>query len=83
MPFSAMDLLLKVLFIASAVVTLWTLTWFRNMSRTLDQSTLNSIKRMMAAAEESGYPPVVVPLLIGLTTLSFVISVVVTMPGGQ
>ena len=83
MPFSAMDLLLKVLFITSAVTTLWTSTRFRNMSRELDQSTLNSIKRAMAAAEESGYPPVVVPLLIALTTLSFVIFAVVTMPGGR
>ena len=78
-----MEMLLKVLFIASAIATLWTSTRFRNMSRTLDQSALNSIKRLMVVAEESGYPPVVVPLLIGLTTLSFVISAVVTTAGGR
>ena len=73
-----MDILLKILFISSAVATLWTSTRFRNMSRELDQSALNSIKRMMAAAEESGFPPLIVPLLIGLTALSFVISAAVT-----
>ena len=78
-----MDILLKVLFIASAVGTLWSSTTFRNMSRELDNSALTSIRRMMNAAEESGFPPAIVPLLIILTALSFMISAVVTGPGGQ
>ena len=73
-----MDLLLKVLLVAAVVATLWLSDRYRNMSRSLDRAAIGAIRRMMGAAEESGYPPEMVPLLILFTLLSFFVSVAVT-----
>jgi hypothetical protein len=73
-----MLILLKLLFIASVVGTLWASPRYRHMSRQLDEATLSSIRRMMWAAEESGFPPEIVPLLIGLLALSFATSAIAT-----
>ena len=73
-----MDLLLKVLLVAAVVTTLWLSDRYRNMSRSLDRAALGAIRRMMGAAEESGYPPETVPLLILFTLLSFFASVAAT-----
>jgi hypothetical protein len=78
-----MLLLMKILLIASAVGTLWASPHYRAMSRRLDEAALGSIRQMMWAAEESGFPPILVPLLIGLTALSFVISAVATEAFGR
>jgi hypothetical protein len=78
-----MDTLLKLLLIAAIVGILWSSARFRNMSRELDNSALISIRRMMVAAEECGFPAEIVPLLIILTALSFVISAVVTAGVGR
>ncbi|HTG74044.1 MAG TPA: hypothetical protein VMB70_09755 [Terriglobia bacterium] len=42
------------------------------MSSELDEAALVSLKRIMHATEESGYPPETVPLLIAFTTITFV-----------
>jgi hypothetical protein len=73
-----MEIVVKLLFVAAAVGALRTVPQFRRMSRELDQAAINSIKRMMDAAEESGFPPELVPLLIGLTALSFAVSSLLT-----
>jgi hypothetical protein len=41
------------------------------MSREFDESAAVSLKRMMRATEESGYPPETIPFLIVLTTVIF------------
>jgi hypothetical protein len=78
-----METLVKFMFIAAVIGALHTVPQFRKMSRELDQSALNSLKKMMDSAEESGFPPEIVPLLIGLTALSFAVSGVLTTAFGR
>jgi hypothetical protein len=53
------------------------------MSRDLDNQAFSAIKRIMNAAEECGYPPQLVPLLMLLTALSFMLSLYFTMGVGR
>jgi hypothetical protein len=73
-------ILAKVLITVSVVGLLRCSATFRTMSRELDQQALASLKRIMRATEESGYPPQLIPLLILLTALSFMLSMYVTGP---
>jgi hypothetical protein len=53
------------------------------MSRELDEQAFSALKRIMNAAEECGYPPQLVPLLMLLTALSFMLSLYFTMAYGR
>jgi hypothetical protein len=48
------------------------------MSRELDDRAIAAVKRIMNAAEECGYPPQLIPLLMLLTALSFMLSMYFT-----
>ena len=63
--------LLRLLIVIAAVGTLHSFKRFRTMSRELDEAVLTSVKRIMHAAEDSGYPPAMVALLMILMTLAF------------
>jgi hypothetical protein len=66
-----MVVLWKLLIVAAVVGLLHTSEKFRTMSREFDESAAVSLKRMMRATEESGYPPETIPFLIVLTTVIF------------
>jgi hypothetical protein len=53
------------------------------MSRELDDSAISAMKRIMSAAEESGFPPEIIPLLMLLTALTFMFSLAVTGGAGR
>jgi len=76
-----MVILLKLLIIFAVVGTLRTSARFRHMSRELDEAAMSSLKQMMHSAEESGFPPELIPLLILLTALCFMLSTAFTLPG--
>ena len=75
--------LAKILIIISVVGITRTSARFRSMSRELDDHAIAALKRIMSATEECGYPPELIPLLILLTTLSFMLSLYVTAAGGR
>jgi hypothetical protein len=66
-----MIVLLKLLIIVAVVGLLRSSETFKEMSRDLDEAALVSLKRMMRATEESGYPPETILLLMGLTAIAF------------
>jgi hypothetical protein len=67
-----MMVLLKLLIVLAVVCLLRSSEKFRKMSSELDEAALVSLKRIMHATEESGYPPETVPLLIAFTTITFI-----------
>jgi hypothetical protein len=54
---------------------------FRRMSRELDEQAYGSLKKIMHATEDRGYPRHLVPTLILLTALCFMLSSYITTPG--
>ena len=64
-----MIILLKVFIVVAVVGLLRSLAWFKNMSRELDEFAYGSIKKLMRASEESGYPPAAGPLFVVLMAL--------------
>ncbi len=81
---SPMELLLtKALIVVCVVGMLRSSSWFQSMSRELDESAISALKRIMNVAEESGFPPESIPLLILLTALMFMASMAVTMGVGR
>jgi hypothetical protein len=54
---------------------------FRRMSRELDEQVFKTVKRLMHATEESGYPPQLIPLLMLLTAACFMLSAYITAAG--
>ena len=78
-----MDLLLKGLIVASVLVALKMSDRFQSMSRDLDNKAIAALKRMMNSAEECGFPPVLVPLLMLLTALTFMLSMSSTTAFGR
>ena len=66
-----MDVLLKVLIVVVVVGILRSSDRFQSMSRELDDSAISVLKRVMSAAEESGFPPEIIPILMLLTALTF------------
>ena len=77
-----MDILLRLVMVVCLVGILRSSERFRGMSRTVDESVLIALKKFMHAAEESGLPPEIVPLLLMLTMLVFM-SLIVTTGGGR
>jgi hypothetical protein len=79
-----MELLLtKALIVICVVGMLRSSSRFQSMSRELDESAISALKRIMYAAEESGFPPEAVPLLMLLTVLVFMSIISVTVGGGR
>jgi phage shock protein PspC (stress-responsive transcriptional regulator) len=72
------DVLIKLLIVACVLVLLRTSARFQSMSRELDDRAIAAVKRIMNAAEEYGYPPQLIPLLMLLTALSFMLSMYFT-----
>lgn len=68
--------LMKFLIIACVVGMLRTSGRFQAMSRELDESALSALKRAMSAAEESGFHPETIPLLMLLTALAFIYAAI-------
>ena len=64
-----MIVLLKLLIVVAVVGLLRSLEWFKNMSHELDESAYASVKKLMRASEEYGYPPEAGPLFIVLMAL--------------
>jgi len=73
-----MDIVLKLLVVVSVVGLLRSSKQFRTMSREVDESVMLALKRFMHAAEESGFPPEVVPFLVVVTVLTFMFLVATT-----
>ena len=78
-----MDVLLKLLIVVVVVAILRSSDRFQSMSRELDDSAISVLKRVMSAAEESGFPPEIIPLLMLLTALTFMFSMAVTGGAGR
>jgi len=76
-------LLAKILLVVAVVGILRSSSRFRSMSRELDEQALTALKRIMRATEECGYPPVLIPLLMLLTALTFLLSISFTTPYGR
>ena len=75
--------LAKLMIVTAVVGLLRSSSQFRSMSRELDEQVFSALKRIMNAAEECGYPPQLIPLLMLLTALSFMLSLYVTMAYGR
>ena len=67
-----MIVLLKLLIVVAVVSILRSSERFRTMSAELDESALASLRRLMLATEESGYPRETIPLLIAFSTITFI-----------
>lgn len=78
-----MDLVFKLLIVVAVVGILRSSERFQSMSRELDDSAISALKRIMSAAEESGFPPEIIPLLMLLTALMFMFSMAVTGGAGR
>jgi hypothetical protein len=64
----------KIAIIVLVVGLLWSSPRYRTMSRNLDQAAIAALKRMMCAAEESGYPSSLIPFLLVMTALMYALS---------
>jgi hypothetical protein len=71
-------LLYKILLILSVIGILRCSDRFTRMSREFDDEVVTSVRRIMRATEDHGYPPHLIPLLILLTAFSFLLSAYVT-----
>jgi hypothetical protein len=76
-------ILTKLLIMVSILGLLRCSQSFRSLSRRTDEQALAALKRAMNAAEDYGYPPQLVHLLILLMALSFMLSIFLTVPGGR
>jgi pyruvate/oxaloacetate carboxyltransferase len=76
-------ILTKVLIIVAAVGLLRSSPGIQSMSREMDERAFAALRRIMRVTEDCGYPPLLVPLLILLTALSFMLSMAVTAPFGR
>jgi hypothetical protein len=74
---------MKFLLVVCVVAMLRCSGRFQSMSRELDQSALSALKRIMHATEESGFPPMTLPILMLLTALLFMFSQSVTTGVGR
>jgi hypothetical protein len=75
-------LFMKIMIVVCVVGMLRCSPRFQNMSRELDDTAIAAMKRLIQTAEESGFPPSTIPILILLTALAFM-SIAVTMGGGR
>ena len=67
-----MIVLLKILIVVAVVGLLRSSERFRRMSREFDEAALVSLQKLVRVTEDSGYPPETVPMLIALTTITFI-----------
>jgi len=72
------DVLAKLLLIASVIMLLKTHSRFQTMGRQLDETALLALRRMMRVSEDHGYPPAFIPILTLVTALTFMLSMYVT-----
>src|SRR5262245_25049485 len=68
--------LLKLLIVVAVVGLLRSSERFRSMSTELDEAALASLRKLMLATEESGYPRETIPLLIAFSTITFIAMMV-------
>ena len=66
-----MIIVLKLLIVIAVVNLLRSSQKFREKSAEFDEAALGSLKKIMRVSEESGYPPLAIPLLILLSTIMF------------
>ena len=78
-----MLILSKVLIIVAVVGLMRSSPAIRSLSRDLDEQAFAALRRIMRATEERGWPPLLVPLLMLLTALSFMLSMYFTGPYGR
>ena len=78
-----MLILSKVLIIVAVVGLMRSSPAIRSMSRDLDEQAFAALRRIMRVTEERGWPPLLVPLLMLLTALSFMLSMYFTGPYGR
>jgi|SwirhirootsSR1_FD_contig_31_4401013_length_478_multi_4_in_0_out_0_1 hypothetical protein len=64
-----MMILLKLVIVVAVVGLLRSLKWFRNLSREMDEAAYTSVRKIMRASEEYGYPPEAGPLFIVVVAL--------------
>jgi pyruvate/oxaloacetate carboxyltransferase len=76
-------ILVKILIIVAAVGLLRSSPGIQSMSRDIDERAFAALRRIMRVTEDYGYPPLLVPLLMLLTALSFMLSMYVTAPFGR
>jgi hypothetical protein len=67
-----MIVLLKILIVVAVVGVLRSSERFRAMSTELDEAALASLRKLMLATEECGYPRETIPLLIAFSTITFI-----------
>jgi hypothetical protein len=63
--------LIKILIVALVVGLLETSGRYRAMRRSLDEDAVLTLKRVIRSAEDHGFPPEFIPMLILLTLLSW------------
>ncbi|HEX4998591.1 MAG TPA: hypothetical protein VFY29_10200 [Terriglobia bacterium] len=64
-------MLLKIAIVVLVVGLLETSERYRSMRRSVDEFALLALKRAARAAEDHGYPPEFIPMLLLLTLLSW------------
>jgi hypothetical protein len=67
-------ILSKILIIVSVTALLRCSEKFRKASRAFDEHAIASLKQVMNATEDLGYPPQLAPLLILITALCFMFA---------
>jgi len=72
------DVLAKLLLIASVVMLLKGHSRFEAMGRQLDETALLALQRMMRVSEDHGYPPAFIPIVTLVTALTFMLSMYIT-----
>ena len=78
-----MLILSKLLIIVAVVGLLRSSPEVQSMSREMDEKAFAALRRIMRVTEDCGYPPLLVPLLMLLTALSFMLSMYSTAPFGR
>ena len=78
-----MFVVLKLILVAGLVAVLYSSERFRSMSQDLDQTAIAALKRFMQAAEDSGFPPEMIPILMLLTVWTFMAASGATTVAGR
>jgi hypothetical protein len=78
-----MELVSKLLIAVCVAGILRTSRRFQSMSRELDDSAYSLLRRFMRTAEDSGFPPEIVPLLMLLSTMVFMLAMGITPGAGR
>jgi hypothetical protein len=70
----------KILLVVGVVGLLRSFPQFRSMSRALDEDALRVLRRAVRGAEDNGYPPELIPLLMLLAAWTWVVMTQFTTP---